>query len=644
MTQMKQKLALFAPIGLLVLIAGCSTAPHHPTAQPLTRAETPAPINIAEELRQKAQMAAAKGNLIIAAQSYLQAAQQSNSPQKEDNLLAAADILVRNGHNDRARDVLKRINPLALTHNQTLRFKMTQARLRAQQGEVDYALEHMLFNIDERTPVELQIEWLTLKAELYSQAGKAIATARTRITLESLLSDEVAIQRNHQFIWLALSQLTAPALVTQRDQPPPDIFSGWIELAYFAKISENNTHQFETQLTQWRQRYPNHPAQGSFLQGLTAIQKMLFHRPDNVALLLPLSGNFSAPANAIRDGFMAAFYNRENDGYTPNIRVYDTTGDLETGLATYQRAVSEGAEFIIGPLRKPLLEALAEKERLPVTTLALNYLPSEDQYVENLYQYGLLPEDEARQVAERAWLDGHNNALVLIPDTEWGERMLSTFEKHWEQLDGRVLEIQRYTPTKHDFAGPVIDLLNIDQSKQRHRNLENLLGQKLETEARRRQDVDFIFVAAYPQQARQIRPQLKFYYASEVPIYSTSHAFGGEINTTQDRDMNGITFCDMPWVFKGGEGQSPRWDEFTQIWSANATPFKRLYAMGIDAYQLISLLPQIENRQTQVEGQTGKLYMDNANRVHRQLMWAYFHNGKPRLIDPKPPQIDNNPS
>ena len=617
---------------LLVLFAGCSTTAPKPLAPDETASEA-----TADALLEQAWSSAAIGNLVIAAQLHLQLAEQSDSPEKETNLLAAADILVRGQHLEKTRAILDKLDPGQLTPEQTLRYRMVLARMALQEENVDNALEQLRYPADETLPREQQVEWLTLKAEVYSRIGDHIAAARQRITLEPLLDDDITIQRNHQLIWLALGHLTAPALATLRDQPPPDIFSGWVELAYFAKISEQSPKQFEAQLQQWQTRYPEHPAQGEFIEGLASMQQMLHFRPDNIALLLPLSGNFSAPANAVRDGFLAAYYAREDDSYTPNIRIYDTTDNVDTGLFIYQRAIAEGADFIVGPLHKPLVEALANEEKIPVTTLALNYLSAEDIYVENLYQYGLLPEDEARQVAERAWLDGHDNALALAPEGEWGDRMLATFEKHWRQLDGRVLEVQRYNPGKHDFAGPVVDLLNIDQSKQRHRDVQKTVRLTLVTEARRRQDIDFIFVAAFPQQARQIRPQLKFYYASDIPIYSTSHAYGGEINTTLDRDMNGITFCDMPWVFTGGAGQAPQWRDIADIWKSDATPFKRLYAMGIDAYRLIFLLPRFEAGLEYFSAQTGSLYLDGVNRFHRQLLWANFRNGKPRLIDPAPP-------
>jgi len=98
--------------------------------------------------------------------------------------------------------------------------------------------------------------------------------------------------------------------------------------------------------------------------------------------------------------------------------------------------------------------------------------------------------------------------------------------------------------------------------------------------------------------------------------------------------MDGITFSDMPWVFTDGKGHQPDWKLFTDTWQTNAQPFKRLYAMGIDAYRLISQLKNLSsNQQNHVNGETGALYLDENNRIHRQLLWARFRSGKPRLID-----------
>ena len=48
---------------------------------------------------------------------------------------------------------------------------------------------------------------------------------------------------------------------------------------------------------------------------------------------------------------------------------------------------------------------------------------------------------------------------------------------------------------KSDYAVPIKQLLNIDESEQRYRTVRNLVRQKVEYEPRRRKDVDFIFMA-----------------------------------------------------------------------------------------------------------------------------------------------------
>ena len=57
-----------------------------------------------------------------------------------------------------------------------------------------------------------------------------------------------------------------------------------------------------------------------------------------------------------------------------------------------------------------------------------------------------------------------------------------------------------------------------------------------------------MFLAATPQQARQIKPTLAFQYAGDLPVYATSHLYTGTNNPTQDQDLNGIRFCETPWL------------------------------------------------------------------------------------------------
>ena len=617
-------LAYLAVATGIALLSGCATTPD--------QAAIGKP-NASQTFLDQAEDSSARGNYVIAAQSYMTLANQSSGMEQQKYFLAAASILIRGQHIERARTIINQIDPAQLPQDQQLAYHLAHARLALLELQPELTLYH-LRQPAETVPDQAAMEWHSLRAEAYAMTGNHLESVRERVILEKRLTDPTIIRRNHHEIWQTLSQLSDTALLTMRTSPPPDELSGWLELGHLYKSSLNNQALMEQQLQAWLHNYPMHPASDQFITELILFQEIQLDRPRHLALLLPLSGNFAAPAKAVRDGFLAAYYNRDNARYSPEIRIYDTTDDVAIGLEVYQKAISDGANFIVGPLHKPLVEALALLEQITVPTLALNYWSDPGMKANNFYQFGLLPEDEARQVAERAWLDGHSNALILAPEGEWGDRMASTFHEHWLQLDGHAIETQRYQPSVHDFAEPVIQLLNIDESRQRKRELQQLTGLDIKFEPRRRQDVDFIYLAAFPNQARQIRPQLKFYYASQIPVYSSSHIFSGEQNTTLDRDMDGIIFSDMPWVLTNGEDHQLNWKLFTDTWRSNAIPFKRLYAMGIDAYRLISYLGQMrDDPQAHLSAETGKLYLDEANRIHRQLMWATFRSGRPQLIE-----------
>ncbi len=620
---------ILVPVALALLIAGCATAPQPPAEQTPEASQpgfTPDAALVA-----RAEMADAQGNVVIAAQEYQALAQGSPSPWREDFWLKAASALARGGYTEEAQRITAELARQPLTPQQQIDLRLIEARIALMASDAEQALEILSFAPAPDLATETRVEYHRLRAEAFDTLGNYLESVRQRIALDALLTDPEQKRQNHQRLWQSLNRLTPDALQAFITEPPPDILSGWLELAFYIKSTIADPTQMEAQLELWRSRYPDHPAAGDFLDNLIANKDELVGRPEQIALLLPLSGNFAAPATAVRDGFLAAYYARQDSDYQPDIRIYDTQGDPQLGQQLYQQAIEEGADFVVGPLTKSLVEQLLEAEEITTPTLALNYGQSDNVHPQ-LYQFGLRPEDEARQVAERAWLDGYNNALVLIPEGEWGERLGNTFNQHWEQLSGVVLETQRYNPGKNDFSTPVQRLLNIDESKARFGKLERLLGGDIKFEPRRRQDVDFIFSAAFPRQARQIRPQLKFFYAADLPVYSTSHTYAGVEDPTHDRDMDGILFCDMPWVLTPETVTQPRWSDIEREWQNTAHAFKRLYAMGADAYRLIPWLRYLRShRQDHFSGATGNLYLDNSNRIHRQLIWARFRGGKPVL-------------
>lgn len=351
-----------------------------------------------------------------------------------------------------------------------------------------------------------------------------------------------------------------------------------------------------------------------------------------VALLLPLQGVYAESAQAVRDGFLAAYYQSlPQDPAAPTIRIIDiSNGDIVT---LYRQAIEQGANIVVGPLNKEQGLQLVQTGALAVPTLMLNTLPNA-QTVANLYQLSLSPEDEVKQVAAKAWQDGKRNVGIIVPASAWGQRVGQVFLTQWQAAGGKVVGEMFYDDPQQ-LSNQIAQMLHVDQSEERAKSMQQLLLQvKLRTIPYRRQDIDMIFLVAKPEFARQVRPLLNFYYARSIPVYATSHLYNGVPDPQDDQDLNGVIFCAMPWEI-APQTLSPALQAILQsvqkTWPQAMQKQSPFFALGVDSYYLARQLSR-NKISPQVDGATGKLTLQ-ANRIwYRQLPWAQILQGQPQLI------------
>lgn len=611
---MIRRLSFLILLAGLVLLAGCATGPTKPAD------------NKAEAERQFA-----LGEYQQAAQSFIALSQRAGTNQRTLLLLRASAAFARADNLYQARQIFKSIPLDTRNRTQVLLSQLVESHIALMErrpGDV-------LLNLSSKPSPSIDPAYLAdyhrVRADAYTMLGNRLETARELVKREKYLTDPVLVEVNQKAIWQALAMLSERALQQLRSDPPPDVLSGWMQLVQVTKAYQLNPKKLNQAVSRWRQAYPNHPVQAELLTDLMTRRQEDIATPDKIALLLPLSGKFAKAAEAVQDGLLAAYYSR-TPKTTQTLRIYDTNNGKDI-LTNYKKAVNDGAQFIIGPLDKSRIEKLAESDELPVPTLALNYVEREDVPI-NLFQFGLSPEEEAHQVAERTWLDGHVNAAVLVPIGPWGDRVSMAFKTRWQEIGGHVVEQQPYNAASNDYSNPIRMLLNIDDSRRRYRGIAGLLNQDLKYTPRRRQDIDFIFLAAYPRQARQIRPQLKFYHAADLPVYATSHVFTGNLNTERDRDMDGLMFGDMPWVLTGNTSHRGLRAEIEPHISKAGNRLQRLYALGIDSFNIIAALSPLKKYPYQrYDGETGSLSLDDKQRLQRQLTWVRFRSGRPVSLD-----------
>lgn len=474
-----------------------------------------------------------------------------------------------------------------------------------------------------------QINFYALKADLDYLSGRYMFVVDRRVQLDSYIVDEKERNRNNKKIWAALSNLTSTQLNTQQSSNP--VINGWLDLAKVMRSGQQNISQLENDLLDWGTRHPAHPVGDTFLNELINNYQSNALTIKHIAVLLPMQGDLSTVTATIKNGLLSAFYSDSNSPIKPVIDFYDTSNKDMTFNQLYQQAIDDGATNIIGPLDKVVINQLAQQRELDIPQLTLNYSENTLSRTVNLYQFGLAPEDEARQVAELAIRQNKKRAAVFYPDSEWGNRLSKVFTEHYELLGGKVLTAANYATSTNDYRRPIRQLLNLDQSDIRHRKVENTISAKAQGMPYRRQDLDMIFLAATHRSARSIMPAFKFHHAGDLPVYSTSHVYTGTINRELDRDLNGLIFCDLPWVL---QNNSPLAKTFSSNWPQQEN-YTRLFALGIDAYRLIYNLDYLENKDYAFyDGQTGNIQLDDNNRITRKLLWAKFVNGVPVQFEP----------
>lgn len=412
-------------------------------------------------------------------------------------------------------------------------------------------------------------------------------------------------QNNTQQIWAQLQSLPVSRLQTLRNDNTNKIQAGWIELALISKHHQLDTKNLINELSNWRANYPNHPANSLLPNDQTLNQLSTAPIPQHIVVFLPGDGKFGSAGQKIRQGLLNAYYANSATRGKQTIQFYDTQN--KNIVALYQQALSQGADFIIGPLLKPQVMQLSHSSQINKPTLALNYIPDSYFLPSQFYQFGLLPEDEAGQMAQRAREAGYAEAIIIAPANAWGKRLSAAFAKKWATLGGNIQEAWYFSKPSL-FNEQIARLLKVDPSADKKlmqdKNNHSILEQQ------RRHDFDVIFLFAQPSEARLIVPLLKYYYANNVPIYATSAVYSGNPNPTKDVDLNGVTVCDIPWKVQAANKQADR-----------------LYAVGQDAYLLSQTLPRLLSLPAfPIYGATGALTL-SGHQIHRRLPCITVRNG-----------------
>ena len=459
---------------------------------------------------------------------------------------------------------------------------------------------------------------------------------------------------------------------------------GWYALAALYQKSESRPNLLSRQLAEWKVTHPYHDALLFMPLVLTNIETLSPFMPDNIAVVLPLSGRYKKQGKAVQLGLLTAYYDQlktfsaEQKVNAPKLHFFDTKVGNSAELA--QQLAASNIDFVVGPLMKTeidsLLPLLADTPVLALNRLAekTQVLDSEvvdevgddlitegiaesgnkfaDEFVAEEEQaaaldvqtevfteaqipwhfgFPLSPENEARQAAQKILSDGHKKPLIIAPNSDYGIRVANAFATQWAQLttESDVQVEAYYFDSKAKFAKFIGNVLHTDASKSRIYQMKVMTNLPLETEVRSRRDTDAIYIVSKRDELILLKPFIDVSvspFAARIPLYSSSRSHSLDRNNIQNKELTGLTFSDNHFLV---DPESTLSQEVENAWDKQPFTTLRLFSLGYDSYQLIEQLIYLQNNNDAVyKGLIGDLRLGADNSIQAKLSWAQYQDGK----------------
>jgi len=598
---------------LLLVLSSCATTPPPPTA---TSPQTAPPDT---------QQVFDRGNFAEAARQWQSQAVSATAAEANTLRISAADAWLLADEPDRAESLLRWINKPDLQPGERARLELIQAELALRSGFYPEAATLL-----RAAQPDLPASSVTRFDALQSQLASAMEL-ESRVDLSQIQAMADRMSNYDPDSALALIKAMQPipsselAALADRPRPDPDL-DPWLDLALVIRQHLVNANDLEPAVMAWKARHADHYLAVEDTLDLWLNYRQSFRSPGKVAVLLPLSGRLQAAATAMRDGMVSAFLDNPGDSQVVFI---DSGSEADSIPGAYFEARDQGADYIIGPLQTEAIAALLQLSDLRTPVLALNEIPADNPtplgLANQINGISLSQDAEVRETARAMAAAGFARAMVLAPESEWGERVATVFSEEFLQDDRQIVVSGRFLEYENDHSAVLERLLQLDLSKARKQQLENTLQLQLDYEPVRRDDVDVIFLAANTTQGRLIRPQLRFHNAGDIPVFASARIYSGLPDKTRDQDLNGVRFPSTPAQISFASMRNK-----PAMASLKGGSFVPLYALGRDAW---NILPWLELMRSDPDfifsGQSGSYRAGPGANLQREPAWAVFANGLP---------------
>ncbi|MCG8277755.1 penicillin-binding protein activator [Stenotrophomonas sp. NLF4-10] len=554
----------------LLLLAGCATTGMAPTASPGQQAA----IALLDQ-----------GKPREAAQQLEAEAALARGAQRAQLLADAAFAWHEAGDDARARMLLAQVQARQLAGASQQRHALLVAELALADKQLGTLLQ-TLGGQPDQLPAALQARWYLARAQAQETAGDAFATAGERARANPLLSGSARADNQRAIVRLLASLDDATLTRRSAALPVGDPLYNHAGRALIGRglplprpFDRDAAWQMDTG------KRPPAEADG-------------YRPPLKMAVLLPLSGSLATAAAPVRDGLLTGYYAEYRR--RPQLDFIDTRGTPAGAGAAYDKAVADGADFVVGPLGRDEVDALFARDQLQVPVLALNR--GKDTPPPGSAGFSLAPEDDGIMAAEYLLARERGNVLVIVSNDDTGRRAAAAFGERFAQRGGKVAASIGIGDAPADIGAQL----------------------------RQAGTVDSVFLAVKGPQARMLTPQLALAGLAGTTRVGTSQLVSGTGKAEEDMPLDGIAFPSEAWTTRGTAGL-PAASELAATLPTARGAAARLFAFGFDAWKISAYLEKLANSSggSGLAGATGTLHLDGFGNVLRTPAWSTFRGGQP---------------
>lgn len=559
---------------------------------------------------------------------YIKAAKSASPDDSLTLLVTASEQLIIEQQYEKALWLANHVEPLLvdLTQNnqsleqakQDYRIKVVKAQAlaalqeytkaadvlsKAQQITEDNRVQHNLAYYQVSIPVQMAL----------NHNVEALAAKMHSFKLSAQASEEQISQ-----IWQAISGLSAWQLQQLKSLSAP-FSKGWIQLSNYARRFGASDSQFKRYLTQWQKQFPTHPAQVVASQ-LLEQPDLAIPQPQNIAVILPLSGSQQQAGFAAQQGILAAYQHNKDKQLT---FIDANTTDWS---ALNQQLIEQDIDYVIGPLLRSNVSSFVNDTQSAIPTLLLNLVP-DVQMLPHQVVLSMRPEDEAVQAAAVLSKKNYQKPVLLVHKDNVSRRIANTFSHEWQRQTGKNIEVVYFEQGKN-MQDELKASLDVDKSQQRVDDLNRRIKHTLKSEVRNRRDVDMIYIVGSPVQTKLLKPYIDVSispFAQAIPVYASSRSHSMKRDNSDTRDLTGLTFTEMPWLLTSKQQNKSLAKLSQQLFPERSDNLQRIFAMGYDSLYLVDKVAQMQvHNYVRHFGQTGIIKLGKSNVLTRSFLWGRY--------------------